>query len=187
MGYATTYGCGLLEAVHVCHDCPDGNVREFARARSGAFIRKDYLATIMVDPTLLSAWTAGIASGAIIIIPESSGSYDPGDPKELKGYGDRTKSYGPRTMKLVLNDPDYAENYAFYNEIGNRTDFVPVFRTSSLIHIFDAPAAIKAKDPVADDLEEEVVWTLECEVISINLPSIHKSATIDSIFTCGSF
>lgn len=187
MSYSSVYGCGEQEAVHVCHDCPDGRVREFARCRSGAFIKKSYLAAVMVDPTDLAVWTAGIAAGDIIIVPETSGSYDPGDPKELKGFGDRKVSYGPREMTLILNDPDYYENYAFYNEIINRTDLVPVFRTSSLIHIFDVPASIKAKDPVADDLEEEVTWICECKVTSENLPSKHKVATILSVFACPNF
>ena len=185
--YASQYGCGGSEAVHVCHDCPDGRIREFARVRSGALVRKSYLATLLTNPTSLQLWKNGIASGDIIILPETSGSYDPGEPKELKGYGDRKSSYGPRTMKLSIADPDYADNYAFYNEISTRTDLVPVFRTSSLIHIFDKTASIKAKDPVADDLEEEIVWLVECEVVSENLPQIHKSANIESVFSCATF
>ena len=185
--YASTYGCGVFEAVHYCHDCPGGRVREFARVRSGAFVRKSYLATLMVNPTDILKWQAGITAKQIIVLPETSGSYDPGDPKELKGYGDRKSSYGPRTMKLTMEDPDYYENYAFYNEIINRSDLVPVFRTSGLIHIFDTVASIKAKDPVADDLEAEVVWLIECDVTSANLPQIHKSEKIESIFTCATF
>lgn len=182
--YSSTYSCGEEEAIHVCHDCPDGRVREFARVRSGGFIKESYLPTILVDPTSLAAWEAGIASGDIIIVPQSSGSYDPGEPKELKGFGNRKVSYGPREMTLSLNDPDYYDNYAFYNGIKNRTNLVPFFKTSSLVHIFDTVASIKAKDPVADDLEEEVIWTCECKVTSENLPSKHKITNILSVFTC---
>lgn len=176
--------CAGEEAVHVCSICPDDNVREFARVRRSGFIKSSYLPTIKADPTNLALWQAGIAAGAIIILPETSGSYDPGDPKELKGYGDRKSTYGPRTMKLTINDPDYAVNYHFYNEISSRVNEVPFFVTSSLLHLFDKPASIKAKDPVADDLEEEVVWQVECEVVSANLPSKHQVANILEIFTC---
>lgn len=186
--YSSIYGdCGGDEAVHFCHDCPGGRVREFARARSGGFIKLSALASIMVDPTDVAAWEAAIAAGTVIIIPESSGSYDPGEPKELKGYGERKITYGPREMTLSLNDPDYYDNYAFYNSITGRTDLVPFFRTSNLIHIFDKPASIKAKDPVADDLEEEVIWTVDCKVTSENLPSKHQAATILSIFSCPNY
>lgn len=185
--YASIYGCGGDAPVHVCHSCPEGRVREFARTRSGGFIRDSYLPALIVDPTDITLWQAGIDAGNIIILPETSGSYDPGDPKELKGFGDRRVNYGPRTMKLVLNDPDYKDNYPFYNEISDRTDLVPFFRTSGLVHIFDKVAAIKAKDPVVDDLEEEVIWQVDCEVISKNLPSIHPATTIMDIFSCASF
>ncbi len=187
MSYASTYGCGGTDAVHVCHDCPDGRVREFARVRSGGFIKKAFLATLLANPITEANWNTGITAGNIIMLPETSGSYDPGTPKELKGYGNRKSSYGPRTMKLMINDPDYLDNYAFYNEISGRTDLVPFFRTSSLVHIFDQPASIIASDPIADDLEEEIVWNVTCEVISQNIPSKHKTATIESVFSCATF
>jgi hypothetical protein len=185
--YSALYGCGESESIHFCHDCPGGRTREFARVRGGGFIKKPYLATLMADPTDKALWDAGIASGDIIIIPETSGSYDPGDPKELKGFGDRKVSYGPREMTLTMNDPDYSENYAFWNDIVDRTNFVPFFRTSELVHIFDATATIKAKDPVADDLEEEVTWVVESKITSRNIPSKHSLATIAEIFSCSNF
>lgn len=182
MGYEQY--CSQSQAIHVCHACPTASSREFARLRSAGFIRKTYLATIMADPTLKSAWDAGVVSGDVIILPRTSGSYDPGDPKELKGYGDQKVAYGMREMKLVINDPDYVDNYTFYNEIGTRTDLVPFFRTSSLVHIFDTVAIIKAKDPVADDIGAEVTWEVYCDIISDNLPSKHPIATILDVFTC---
>jgi len=185
--YAYKYGCGVDEAIHTCHDCPGGRVREFARVRRSGFIKKDYLAIIAADPTLKASWTAGIAAGNVIIIPETSGTFDPGTPKELKGYGNRKKSLGPRTMTLNLNDPDYADNYHFYNEISDREDLVPFYVTSTLLHLFDTEASIVASDPVADDLEEEVVWNVVCEVTSKNLPSKHNVASILDIFVCETF
>lgn len=187
--YSSVYGCAESEAQHTCHDCPESRVREFARTRSGFFIKKAYLATLMADPTDAALWTAGIAAGDIIMLPQTSGSYDPGSPKELPGFGDRKVTYGPREMTLLLNDPDYADNYAFYNEIIDRTDLIPGFRTSSLIHIFDTVAAIKGSDPVADDLEAEVIWNVECKVVSKNLPSIHRMAADDitTVFSCSTF
>lgn len=185
--YAANYGCGGSEAVHVCHDCPDGRVREFARTRSSGFIKKGYLATLLATVTTAATWQTGITAGNIIMCPETSGAFDPGTPKDLKGYGNRIKSYGPRTMKLSFNDPDYADNYAFYNDIINRTDLVPFYRTSSLVHIFDTEASIYGSDPVVDDLQEEVVWNVVCEVISQNLPSKHQIAAIESVFTCPSY
>lgn len=187
MSYASQYGCNESNAAHTCHSCPDGRVREFARTRSGGWVTTTYLPTLMAGINNPAVWEAGITSGDIIMLPETSGSYDPGEPKELKGYGDRKFTYGPREMKVMINDPDYADNYAFYNEIISRTDLVPFFRTSNLVHIFDVAASVKAKDPVADDLEEEVSWQVESTVTSINLPSKHSITAIASVFSCPNF
>lgn len=184
--YAAQYGC-TNDAVHTCHDCPEGRVREFGRVRRAGFIKISFLDTLLANPIDPTIWQAGIIAGAIIVLPETSGTYDGGAPKELKGFGERRVSYGPRTMKMAINDPDYADNYHFYNEISQRTDLVPFFGTSSMIRIFDEPANITAKDPVADDLEEEVIWNVDIEVISVNLPIMVPKATIDSVFACSNF
>ncbi len=186
-GYEYSFGCGQDEAAHVCHDCPGGRVREFGRARRGGFIKESYLATIKANPTDLAAWEYGVANGLITILPETSGEFDPGTPSELPGYGDRRISKGPRTMTLTLNDPDYFDNYHYYNEIANRTSEVPFYVTSSILHLFDKPASIHASDPVEDNLESEVVWQVTCEVVSENLPSKHKVEAIKSIFDCPNF
>lgn len=187
MGYAETYGCEESEASHVCHSCPDGRIREFARVRSGGWVTTAYLATLLATITTLATWTAGITSGDIIMLPATAGSYDPGTPKVLKGFGELKESYGPREMTLTIDDPDYVDNYPFYNEISRRSDLVPFFRTSNLVHIFDKPASIIASDPVADDIEEEVIWTTVSKVTSENLPSVHATVAIISAFSCPTF
>lgn len=176
-------GCAGAEAVHVYNgECPQDKVREFARTRSSGFIKQAYLSTLMVDPTVKATWDTGIASGDIIVVPKTSGSFEPGTPKSLPGFGDLKESYGTREMKLSFNDPDYIENYAFYNEISNRIDLVPFYRTSSQVHIFDTPASVVASDPAADDLEAEIIWNVVCTVVSVNLPSKHAFATFVDIF-----
>jgi len=185
MSYSLLYGCSEDLGIHYCDPCLSD--REFARTRSGGFIKKAYLATLLANPTDITLWQAGIASGDIIMIPETSGSYDPGNPQVLKGYGERKETYGPREQTLIINDPNYVANYAFYNNIGNQQDLVPFYRTSSLVHIFDTVASIVAKDTIADDIAGEVIWEVTCKVTSINLPTKHTIASINSIFVCTSF
>lgn len=187
MGYANTYGCAQFEAVHFCHDCPEGINVEYARVRSAGFIKKTYLDELIAAPITLATWTDGITAGDIIMMPETSGSFDPGTAKENKGYGNRKVTYGARTMKLVFNDPDYYENYEFYNELSGRVDLVPFYRTSSLVHIFDTECSVTANDPVADDIEEVVVWNVTCDVVSKNLPTKYPIADIEEAFTCATF
>jgi hypothetical protein len=180
MSYA--YNCDDQLPAHVANACVNGTDREFARIRSSALISLDYLPTLMTDPTDATKWQDGIDAGKIEIIPECSGSFDPGDPKELRGYGERKSSNGPRTQKLVFFDPSYEDNEAFYNAISNITNKVPAWRTSSLVHISDVPATIFAKDKVDDDLEAEVVWEVSCTMISANLASKHDASALGSIF-----
>lgn len=170
--------------VHTCDPC-NAN-REFARTRSAGTISKDYYATLMANPTDPQKWQDGIDAGKIVVIPETAGSYDPGDPKELKGYGDTKNSNGPRDQTLNWFDPNYRDNYGFYNGITNITSKHVFFRTSSLVHISDVTASIVAKDPVADDLDEEVTWNVTAKWTSINIPTIHDASNLGDIFKCNS-
>lgn len=177
--------CSVELASHICNPCPENSEREFARARSSGFVFSDYLPALMVDPTSVALWTAGVQQGKIIVVPETAGSYDPGDPVKLKGYGSRKETNGPRSMTLNFQDPSLVENYDHYNGLGNQTELVPFFVTSSQLRIFDKPASITAKDPVADDLEAEVVWDVTAVVVSNNLPSTHSAANLlNTIFKC---
>ena len=144
--------CSTELAAHLCNPCPDPSEREFGRVRTAGFIFSDYIAALMANPTSVALWVTGIQTGKIIIVPETAGDYDPGDPKSLKGYGDRSDTKGPRTMTLKFIDPNLTDNYPHYNGLGNQTELIPFFRTSSQTRIFDKPASITAKDPVADDL-----------------------------------
>ena len=81
-------GCDALP-VHTCNDCGVPLNGEMGRIRSMAIIQKDYA----LDPTSLSSWTTGITSGDIIIIPETTGSFDGGKAKKGPGYGDTVETY----------------------------------------------------------------------------------------------
>lgn len=179
MSYAPNY-CDEELGQHVITPCLTD--RELGRVRTGGFIRKSYLSTLLTGADNPQVWQDGIDSGDIIVVPDTAGTFDPGEPAELRGYGDRATTNGPRTMTLTFFDPDYKQNYAFYNGISKQTNLVPFYRTSSLVHIFDTVASIDARDPVEDDVESEVVWEVVCTVVSENLPSKHDLTPIASIF-----
>jgi hypothetical protein len=181
--YSYADSCGAALGTYNCDPCPLVD-REFGRVRGVALIKKSYLATLLAAPTAAATWNTGVTGGNIVIVPMTAGSYDPGDQKTLKGYGDNKESYGTREMTLSWFDPNYAFNYAFYNSLADVSDYVPAFRTSSLVHIFDTTAQLTAKDPVADDLESEVIWNGIAKVISKNLPSIHDAGNLSTVFVC---
>lgn len=164
---------------HICDVCPDF---EYARVRGVCLINRDYLDTLLADPTDLTLWQDGIDSGDIIQIGETAGSYDPGTPAELKGYGDRPKTNGPRTHTLTYNDPNYATNYNFYNALTESTQWVPAWRTSTKTHIADVAATITPSDPHADDETAVVDWQVAVSWISKNLAAIYDAPL--EVFTC---
>ena len=176
--------CGEELADYVCNDCPDAE-REFGRTRSIALIKKDYLETLLAGATDESVWQDGVDDGSITVIPVTAGSFDPGDPAQLKGYGDSKNSNGPREMTLNWFDPNYGDNYNFYNTLTNVKNRVVAYRTSSKIHIADKVATFNPKNAVEDDLETEVVWNVSAKWTSTELPSIHDASALESIFACG--
>jgi hypothetical protein len=181
--YSYADSCDAALGTYNCDPCPLVD-REFGRVRGVALIKKSYLATLLAAPTVAATWTTGISAGNIVIVPMTAGSYDPGDQKVLKGYGDNKESYGTREMTVNWFDPNYAINYAFYNSLADVTDYVPAFRTSSLVHIFDTTASLTAKDPVEDDVEAEVIWNGIAKVISKNIPTIHDAGNLSTVFAC---
>jgi hypothetical protein len=182
LSYSSSCEDGSL-GTYNCDPCPIVD-SEFARVRGVALVKESYLPTLLAAPTLAATWTTGITAGNIIIMPFTSGSYDPGDPTELPGFGDVKSTSGPREMQLNWNDPNYKINYGFYNGFSKTTSYVPAFRTSSLIHIFDKPAQLTAKDPVEDDIEARVVWQGLAKVTSENLPSKHDATNLTAVFKC---
>jgi hypothetical protein len=179
------YNCDDDLPEHTCNPCDTD--REFGRVRSVAMISKDYLATLLAAPTLEATWQAGIDAGKIVIIPNTSGSYAPGDPSQLRGYGDNKNSNGPREQTLNYFDPNLSENYQFYNAIGNVSQKVIAFRTSNIVHIADVTSSIVAGSPVEDDLESEVVWNVTAKWTSANLPQMHSAELLADIFSCRVF
>lgn len=161
---------------HIAIPCNQN--REFGRIRIGGFVKSPYLSTLLAGILTPAVWETGKSAGNIIIIPETAGTYDPGEPSALKGYGSRSKTNGPRSQKLVIYDPTYVDNYEFYNAISNVTNLVPFYLTSSLVHIADVPASIFAKDPVADDLKTELDWQVTIDWESTNLPSKHAATAL---------
>lgn len=169
--------------VYNCDPCPLVD-REFGRVRGVALIKKAALASILANPTDPTVWQTAITAGNVVIIPMTAGSYDPGDQSVLKGYGDLKETYGTREMTLNWFDPNYKINYGFYNSLAGATDYVPAFKTSSLVHIFDTAGQLTAKDNVEDDLESEVVWNGQAKVVSKNLPSLHDATNLATVFRC---
>ena len=158
-----------------CSDCPE---YEYGRIRSAFYYKNSFS---FVDPTNPSEWDAGIASGDIIVIWETQGSYDGGTTSELTGFGDREFTNGGTSHVLTYKDPNYAENCDFYNAMRGSSNYAFGFRTSSKIHLTGAPVTASPKNPVADDLKSNVVWEVTVKWQNPDSPCPYD--TPDGIFT----
>ncbi len=152
--YPSDSGCGSGGAIptYSCNPCPS---YEYGRIRSVAFIKNTFSFT---DPTSPTEWTTGIDNGDIIVIWQTQGSYDGGTTSELAGFGDSEFTNGGTSHVLNFKDPNYLENCDFYTQIKYSSEYTIAFRTSSAVHLANAPVTITPKNPVADDLKSNVVW-----------------------------
>ena len=178
MSYVSTYWLDCEQ--NLAYD-PACVVPEFGKVRSAGFIRKKYLPTLLAAPTSNAVWQTGIDMGKLFLVQKVSGSFDPGEPVALKGYGKRLYTRGPREMTLSFSDPSFIRNYAYYNRIHTFTDLVPFFRTEKYIQIADRPADIIAKDAVEEDMESIVDWDVFCKWRGVDLPRLIDASGL-SIF-----
>lgn len=153
-------------AEHFCNVCDQ---IELGRVRGVAFIKKTFTFT---NPSSAAEWTAGILSGDIIVIPETTGTYDGGTPKEGTAFGDqefRTTGY---SYTLQFKDPNYKQNRDFYNSIQYSRNYNMAFRTETQIHLSNKPVSISVQDPVTEDLNAEVTWNVTAKWASQSLMTI---------------
>lgn len=157
-------GCDTEVPEHYCSDC---DVLEHARVRSVAFIKKSAAFTDPSDPT---EWTTGITNGDIIIIPEVLGSFNGGDPVTGTGYGDQQERLTGYNFELLFKDPNYANNAAFYNAIKKSRNYLVAYRTETQIHVSENTVQVIPKNPVTENLTDEVVWDVAVRFSQGDLP-----------------
>ena len=152
-------GCTEDVPDHICNVC--GDDIEHGRIGSVAFIKQSYLPTLLANPTLATAWTDGISTKDIIIIPQVIGSSDGGSPVEGTGYGRQSSSFLGFDFSITFRDPNYKQNAAFYNAIKRSRAYAFAWVTESQTHITDNTVQVLPKAPIAEDLTSEVVWDVE--------------------------
>lgn len=170
-------GCDENIQEHSCGGCGV----ELARVRRAAFINKTYYPTLIADAENVSVWNAGIASGAIIIIPETQGDYDGGAPQMGQGYGDSEETLNAYLFTAMIKDPNYAGNRNFYNSIKGSRNFHFAFASETILRISDEPVTIIPTNPIANDLKQEVVWDVQVKWTSNNFADEYDTP---DVFTC---
>lgn len=184
----------------VCDPCLD-NV-EHGRVRGVAYVHKSYKKTLEdsidalqaailtgVAPDISDAkdaltaiWADGLTSKVIFIIPETTGSFDGGQPVEGSGYGDSESRLIGFTFALGYKDPSLEGNEPFYNSISRSNGWHVVFRTETLTRISNNPVTIIPKSAVTDDMNSEAVWDVEVKWKGKTQPKFYKDLV--DFFVC---
>jgi hypothetical protein len=163
--YYPASNCGGAEIpAYSCNPC---STYEFARVRSIAYVKNNFSFT---DPSNPTEWNAGLASGDIIVLWATSGSYDSA-VEELVAFGDAETINGGITHTLNYKDPNTTENTDFYNAIKSSTDYTIWFRTSSKIWEAGKPVTISPKMVVADNLKEVLTYEVVVKWQNPDLPT----------------
>lgn len=156
--------CDELVPDHICDPCEE---KEQGRVSSVAFIKTDFAFT---DPSNPVEWTAGFVAGDIIMIPETSGTFDGGAEVLGPGFGRRMESLNGYNFGLQFQDPNYKLNCAFYNALKNSRQYTVAYATGSQIHMVNYPVQVIPKNPVQDDVNTLVVWDVLVKWAGADLP-----------------
>lgn len=169
-------GCDTIVPDHFCDPCAE---IEHGRVRSVAFIKSDFA---FVDPTDPTEWEAGIANRDIIVIAEVLGSFDGGAAVEGSGYGDQQTKLTGYNFELSYKDPNYKQNADFYNAIKNSRAYKVAYRTETQVHISENAVSVVPRNPVTENLTDEVVWDVLVKFSQGDLPA--PVNTPAGIFQC---
>ncbi len=170
MSYASSYCDDALDA-HV--NIPCDYEGEKGRIRRGAWVHKSYIDTLMEDPTDESKWTQGIADSKIILLPKLSGTFDGGTPKMVAGFGDEKEKYAGSDFKANLKDPVYAENWAHYKSLVGNSSWHLAYVTESKVHISGKPVTVAPKNPITENIDDDIIWESECSWFEYFTPAPH--------------
>lgn len=149
---------------YFCEDCP---VAEGARV-SGIFYHK--LTYNWTDPTSAAEWQDAIASGDVVIVANTHGSF--ADPTDNfgPGFGRVPQTYINSDYSLEYFDRNLKNNYEFYQGKKRSSKWAIGYVTETLIWMGDTGVTVTPGAPVADNEKEGVVWKVKAAWTSQNHP-----------------
>lgn len=180
----TCEGASQEALVHTCDPCE----RELGRIRGVCLVDGSFDFAPLIDALKGSQASAAqelfeqaIEDGNIHLISETTGTYDGGSPQTGDGYGDEETRLLGYLHTLNFKDPSYAGNREFYANV-EKEHWKLIWRTETLLHFVDSPAAVQAIAPVEQDLTSAVVWDVTATWKTKNKPEIAPLAHIAKYF-----
>lgn len=166
------------DLIYTCDPC---NTTEGGGVRSFCFVKKG---TAIATPLNLSAWTAAVQAGDIIILAATRGTYDGGTPKMGTGFGNRKEKLLGHDYVMQVKAPTYAENAEFMAAVENIEDWNLAFATETQMHIVSSDVTVTTKGAVEEGIDTEVLWNIEAKWFSKTKPVITPLAPISTLLKC---
>jgi hypothetical protein len=181
MAYSDYYtACSDDIDPHFCADCDSPT--EKGRIRRGGWLRHAAYPAVMVDPTSAAVWNTAIAAGDFIVLPELSGTFDGGAPKYGPGFGDTKEKFLGADYAAVIKDPSYKENWPHYRSLVGKSSWHLVYVTETQLHISGVPVTVAPKNPITENVDDDVIWESEVKWFETFTPAPHDAPM--EIFTC---
>ena len=171
------YTCDTVPA-HIACSCEV----ELGRVRSAALIHTSFYSQFMTAPEDEATWAAGIEAGFIVVVPESIGTFNGGEPIYGRGFGFTEETLTAQKFEVAYVDPDYLGNLDFYNSINGSRNWHIAFCSETILRISDKTCSIFASDKIENDLKKEVVWNVTAKWTWNKTPQHYTIP--DNIFTC---
>lgn len=139
-----------------CSDCPS---KELGDVRSIFFVKNTFSFTDITD---VSEWTTGITNADIVVFPYTRGTLEM-TPTENTGFGDQETTLDGYEYVLNVQEPQYQNNWSFWNAIKNSQEYHVGYRTETQVHLSDNEARIIPTAPIGDDKKGQVNWNIMCK------------------------
>lgn len=156
-------GCTTSQANHQCSDCPP---KELGDIRSYFFVKSSFT---FVDITDTAEWTQGLIDRDIYIVTFSRGTLEFAENLQ-PGFGDSVEELDGYDITATVNDPNYAANCNFYNDIKRSKEWKFGYRTETKVHLSDVIATIIPKAPIAEGKNTSVIWEVIAKWTQENVP-----------------
>ena len=137
----------------LCTDCPEV---ERGRVRGLAFKKSDFSFTDITDAT---EWDNAIADKNVYVFPAVHGTFAQTEV-EGTGFGDQEVTMDGYENVLEVFEPNYNQNWGFWNTIKNSRNWEAIYVTESKMHVASEICTVIPKQPVDDDLTARVVWAV---------------------------
>jgi hypothetical protein len=145
-----------------CSECP---TKELGDVRSTFFLKES---SPFIDITDQTEWETKINAGDLVVFPYTRGTLEV-TPLESNGFGDQTTTTDGYDYVLNFEEPQYADNWAFWNAIKDSQIYKAGYRTETQVHLSDNTARVIPMNPIGDDKKAIVNWKVSAKWSQENL------------------